>query len=425
MRSTDDLEDLLKERADQYLLYPSDTVWKNIQKELHPTRTWAYVTVAALLLFSAGVTMVIKKETASVVKPRAGQIAYQFLKQENGEDGFLKRSIAQDPVNLMREGQGQQSDRRLLSASLQPSIVREKDTLEDLTVPEQLSLPDFSVISRIPNPKQSSAKRVEKKNIISTAIASVVQTARKIGKETSWQIYGGPTLGYRFLSGEASRSNYQYTAFSLSTNAQFPRNVKDVVNHRPGLGFELGTAMIYPLTKKLNIRAGLQANYNQYQIDAYSSVPEIANYGMNNLRTGSTPISTVSYYSNTDGYRKATLRNEHYMLSLPLGLDYRVMGNAKVNLTVGTSIQPTYVFANYSYLISTNLKNYAKAPNLNRRWNMNSSVEASLNVQQGKFRWSIAPQFRYQLLSSFKEKYPIRENLTDMGIKVGIIRTIQ
>ncbi|MEY4661301.1 MAG: hypothetical protein RLZZ42_1253, partial [Bacteroidota bacterium] len=30
-----------------------------------------------------------------------------------------------------------------------------------------------------------------------------------------------------------------------------------------------------------------------------------------------------------------------------------------------------------------------------------------------------------QLLSSFNEKYPIRENLTDMGIKVGIIRTIQ
>lgn len=425
MRSTDDLEDLLKERADQYLLYPSDTVWKNIQKELHPARTLAYIAIAALLLFSAGVTMVIKKETASVVKPRAGQIAYQFLKQENGEDGFLRRTIAPDPVNLVRDGQGQQSARRLLTESLRPSIVREKDTLENLTLPEQLSLPDFSVISRIHNPKQSPAERVDKKNIISTAIASVVQTARKIGKETSWQIYGGPTLGYRFLSGEVSRSSYQYTSFSLSTNAQFPRNVKDVVNHRPGLGFELGTAMIYPLTKKLNIRTGLQANYNQYQIDAYSSVPEIANYGMNNLRSGSTPISTLSYYSSTDGYRKATLRNEHYMLSLPIGLDYRVIGNTKINLTVGTSIQPTYVFANYSYLISTNLKNYAKAPNLNRRWNMNSSVEASLNVQQGKFRWSIAPQFRYQLLSSFKEKYPIRENLTDMGIKVGIIRTIQ
>jgi hypothetical protein len=145
MRSTDDLEDLLKERADQYLLYPSDTVWKNIQKELHPARTLAYIAIAALLLFSAGVTMVIKKETASVVKPRAGQIAYQFLKQENGEDGFLKRTIAPDPVNLVRDGQGQQSARRLLTESLRPSIVREKDTLENLTLPEQLSLPDFSV----------------------------------------------------------------------------------------------------------------------------------------------------------------------------------------------------------------------------------------------------------------------------------------
>ncbi|MEO0000228.1 MAG: hypothetical protein RL766_274, partial [Bacteroidota bacterium] len=51
--------------------------------------------------------------------------------------------------------------------------------------------------------------------------------------------------------------------------------------------------------------------------------------------------------------------------------------------------------------------------------------EASLNIQQGKFKWSVAPQFRYQMLSSFKDKYPIKENLTDLGIKVGIIRTIQ
>jgi hypothetical protein len=201
--------------------------------------------------------------------------------------------------------------------------------------------------------------------------------------------------------------------------------VKDVVNHRPGVGFELGTAMYIPISKRISIKAGLQANYNQYQIDAYSSVPEIANYGMNNLRTGTTPISTVSYYSNSDGYRRATLRNEHYMLSMPIGLDFRVLGNNKINFSVGSSIQPTYVFANYSYLLSTNLKNYAKAPNLNRRWNINSAVEASLNIQQGKFKWSVAPQFRYQILSSFKDKYPIRENLTDLGIKVGIIRTIQ
>jgi hypothetical protein len=33
--TTDELEELLKERSDQYLLYPSDRVWSNIKKELH------------------------------------------------------------------------------------------------------------------------------------------------------------------------------------------------------------------------------------------------------------------------------------------------------------------------------------------------------------------------------------------------------
>jgi hypothetical protein len=76
-------------------------------------------------------------------------------------------------------------------------------------------------------------------------------------------------------------------------------------------------------------------------------------------------------------------------------------------------------------LISTNLRNYAKEPSLNRRWNINTAVEASVNFQSGSFRWSIAPQYRYQLLSSFKNKYPINEKLFDMGLKLGVIKTIR
>ena len=425
MRSTDDFEDLLKERSDQYLLYPSDAVWNNIQKELHPARIWAYTAAVFVLLFITGVTMVVKKESASLVKPRAGQLAYEFIKQAEGTNGFLNKKV---PEEASRPSSEFQKKIQLESADIKTweSVkVNEKITDIQSQVSTNIELPHQVVPLQAATKKVFKTNREEKKNIISNALETVFETARKIGKQTSWQVYGGPTRGYRFLSGEASRSSYQYTSFALSTNAQFPRNVKDVVNHRPGIGFELGTAMYIPISKRISIKAGLQANYNQYQIDAYSSVPEIANYGMNNLRTGNTPISTVSYYSNSDGYRRATLRNEHYMLSLPIGVDFRVLGNNKINFSVGSSIQPTYVFANYSYLLSTNLKNYAKSPNLNRRWNVNSAVEASLNIQQGKFKWSVAPQFRYQMLSSFKDKYPIRENLTDLGIKVGIIRTIQ
>lgn len=92
---------------------------------------------------------------------------------------------------------------------------------------------------------------------------------------------------------------------------------------------------------------------------------------------------------------------------------------------MATTLQPTYVFANYSYLISTNLRNYAKEPTLNRHWNVNAAVEANLNIDKGGYKWSIGPQFRYQLMSSFKNKYPITENLMDFGIKVGVIKTIK
>ncbi|MEN9883822.1 MAG: hypothetical protein RLZZ420_1039 [Bacteroidota bacterium] len=425
MRSTDDLEDLLKERSDQYLLYPSDAVWNNIQKELHPARIWAYIAAAFILLFITGVTMVLKKESASMVKPRAGQLAYQFIKQAEGTNGFLTKKVPEEVSRPLSELHKKILFERADIKTWESVKVNEKVTDIQSQVSSNIELPHQVVPFQAATKKVIKTNREEKKNAISNALETVFETARKLGKQTSWQVYGGPTLGYRFLSGEASRSSYQYTAFALSTNAQFPRNVKDVVNHRPGIGFELGTAMFIPINKRISLKAGLQANYNQYQIDAYSSVPEIANYGMNNLRTGNTPISTVSYYSNSDGYRRATLRNEHYMLSLPIGVDFRVLGNNRINFSIGSTIQPTYVFANYSYLLSTNLKNYAKAPNLNRRWNVNSAVEASLNIQQGKFKWSVAPQFRYQILSSFKDKYPIRENLTDLGIKVGIIRTIQ
>jgi hypothetical protein len=266
----------------------------------------------------------------------------------------------------------------------------------------------------------------DKKNLIASTIESVIAKAKIIGKNAQWQFYLTPSLSYRRLEGKATSSTYQYTSFPYSTNSLFARDVNDAVKQHPYIGLELGTAMRYPLTNKLSLKTGLQFNYNQYKIDAYTGVPMLATYGMNNIGFGGrTPINTVSIYSNTDGYRKTTLKNEHILLSIPIGLEYLIAGNKNLNLSIASSIQPSYLIGNNAYLISTNLKNYAKEPTLSRRWNLNTAVEASLNFQSGSYRWSIAPQYRYQLLSSFKNKYPIKENLFDMGLKLGIIKTIR
>jgi hypothetical protein len=419
--SKEEMDELLKEKSDQYLLYPSDRVWKNIHKELHPSNGWRYASLTVLFLFIASVSIQVKKNELSKGVMNQKASLYQFISSPSSDlanntlrlpELFIPvqvSGLSKDPLSIQQ-----------LSDRISPAIINERSLA--LELPQQIAgrptlipTPDVSLTAATP--------KEEKKHSLSETIDLVVTTAKKISKDIKWQVYGGPSVGYRRLEGHATRNIYQYAVYSLSTNAVFARDVKDVVNHKPAMGFELGTAMIYPLSKRLSIRTGIQANYSQYQIKAFSSIPEIATYAVNNSSSG-TALSAVSMYRNNEGLSPATIQNEHYMLSIPMGLDYRVSGNEKLNFSVGSSIQPTYVFANYSYLLSSNLQNYAKEPSLNRNWNINGAVEASVNFEHKGYRWSIAPQFRYQLLSSFKDKYPVKENLMDMGIKIGIIKTI-
>jgi len=422
---TDELEDLLRERSDQYLLYPSDRVWNNIQKELHPNRTLRYGLLVLFLFLGTTTAIVVNKEKASYASSPLGQVAAKFVERDliaTMADGYAETNVSNTGIDRYNAFQHNQAQKHLTSFAEIASPEQ-----KDLTVqlPNNLEIAALQAKLQENKTPETVVPKEDKKNAIGAAIETVIEQAKKIKRNASWQIYASPTMGYRRLKGEASGSTYQYSVFSLSTNAVFARNVKDAVSHKPGMGFEIGTAMFYPLSQKLNFKAGLQANYNHYQIEAYSAVPEIANYGMNNYAFGSYPISAVSFYRNNSGYSPAILRNEHYMISMPVGIDYEIAGTRKLNFSVASTLQPTYVFANYSYLLSTDLKHYAKEPTLNRRWNMNAAIEANLNIEKGGFKWSIAPQFRYQMLSSFKKKYPIKENLTDFGIKVGVIKTIK
>lgn len=427
--SQEELENFIKERADQYLIYPSDPVWSNIERKLHPNRIWTYISLAFLMFGISGSLVMFNVEEQKEVPAKTGQIAYSFIESDPIEKSFknLQSITVSAPRKNIHTGHLTIHNNTTVTAE-EMAIEPDQDIVfESFSDATAITLPESVLKLKGNKPKniKPSIKAEMKKLFVST-YETVVAQAKKISKKASWQLYATPTVSYRKLTGQASSASYQYSTFSYSTNSVFARDVNDAVRHKPGIGMEIGTSMLYPLTKKLTLKTGLQLNYNHYQIEAYRGVPEIANYGMNNVGYGGRiPISTISYYRNADGYRPATLRNEHYMISMPIGLDLIIAGNKKSNFSIASSIQPTYVFANYSYLISSNLKNYAKEPSLNKRWNINSSFEANVNIQQGDYTWSFGPQFRYQMMSSFKNKYPIKENLIDMGLKLGVTRTIR
>ena len=426
--SPEEFEDILKEKSDQYMLYPSDRVWDNILDKLHPFRRVKYFSILLLFMAAASTAIILSNEESKHAIADSGRIAHAFVKNNHFESLIKNHNNGQIKLNIAGTKKQKQPAARVEKVISVDQRLAEHIELSTkkitLPVPKQISVGENSIQQSINNVLAEQEKKEAKKHNISNTLVSVIEKAKKIKKNSSWQFYITPTISYRSLSGQASKSVYQYSQYFLNTNAPFARDVKDAVNHSPGIGLEIGASMYYPITKKLSFKIGGQVNYNQYKIKAFSSVPEIATYGMNNFIGGNVPINAVSVYRNNTGYSNSTLRNEHYMISIPIGFDYRVLGNKKVNLSVASTIQPTYVFANYSYLISTNLRNYAKEPSLNRKLNINGAFEASLNINSGGLKWSIAPQYRYQMMSNFKNKYPIRENLMDFGIKFGVTKSI-
>lgn len=246
---------------------------------------------------------------------------------------------------------------------------------------------------------------------------------KKPGKNRlGWQIYLSPSISYRNLYGTINKNSYSAQILYASLPGR-PQNVNDAVFQSPSIGTELGTAMVYNIGKHLRIKGGLQFNYSQYIISAYSYSAEIAPLSAAGI--GHTEINAISFHRNFDGYSKTQLTNEHFSISIPVGAELIVFGNKDFAFNIGATLQPGFMLNNQSYMLSTNLKNYAKVPSLYRTFNVNTAIEAFLSFNMGSVRWNVGPQLRYQLMSSYKESYPIKEHLYDYGLKIGVTKTIR
>ena len=246
---------------------------------------------------------------------------------------------------------------------------------------------------------------------------------KKPGKNNlGWQLYFGPTISYRRLYGTVNENSYS-NAMMYSSLPGRPHDINSAVSHSPSVGMELGTAMVYSINKRFRVKGGLQFNYSQYSIGAYNYNAEIT--PLNAAGIGHTEIKALSYHRNFDGFSYSQLRNERFSISIPVGAELVVLGNKNVQFNIAGTLQPGFMLNNNSYLLSTNLRNYAKVPSLYRDFNINTAIEAFLSINKGTFKWNIGPQFRYQLLSSFKQNYPIKEHLYDYGIKVGMTKTLK
>jgi hypothetical protein len=456
--SNRDFEQYLKDNADQYRMFPSDKVWKGVNSALHTRRKWYGFWLGFLLLATGGAVTWVMTTYPSSKKENSVAAGINTSATLLASTAHVSEKATQDIKNLLpfsREketGVIQSSFPRELEVSsllvVVPGAIQNIDTKESVDLLtasryhiSQIERNQNEIIARIDgvttgeiattfaiNQKTDDSysepavtDNVEVKKDPAKQAPLTIESVtnayqfKKAAKKISWQLFMTPTVSYRRLSVNKSLDNpsaYNYPFASLS-------DVNSAVTHKPDLGLQIGVSGRYPITKSLKLRGGIQFNINRYDIKAYAFNGEVATIDLNG-GSGSSSISTWTNYRNFAGYKSDWLKNYYFSISAPIGAEIKLIGNNKTSFGIAGTLQPTYILKDRAYLISTDYKNYAEVPRLVRHVNLNTSFETFVNYTSGKTKWQVGPQVRYQILSSFHNKYPVKENLFDFGIKLGV-----
>ncbi len=471
-----DFEQFVKQNADQYRMFPSEKVWRGIHHSLHTRSRWYGIGLALLLLTAVSVTWVMlipsnknqqvadklppvaaiqpatqpvtetKPVVIAPVKPAANKVIYIASADNQHENLFIADLIQPaektDEINNNETnpvtatitespepaGSIKASDfvvkhspvynnESPVSKATQVIVVASPVKEKELLITEKKSTHPVIL-------KEEADPAVSLRDINLLTIESVVNSYEKAAKKNKFALraYFTPTISYRRLREDNPFISASRSAGSPASTTLAIADVNSVVTHKPDIGLQLGVNGGYPLTKKLTFIAGLQFNVSKYDIRAYDYPSETATIALISGTTVPNSVSTETTYRNYSGSTSEDwLSNLYFSASLPIGLELRLSGKQKTEIGIGGTIQPTYLLGNRTYLLSTDYKNYAEVPSLTRKWNMSTSLEAFAGYSTGKINWRIGPQVRYQLLSSYRKQYPVKEHLFDYGLKIGIM----
>ncbi|GAA4744732.1 hypothetical protein [Flavisolibacter ginsenosidimutans] len=434
----ENFEDFLKRSADGLRMKAPDKVWQNLSKELNKRRRrFAFGLSALLLISSASGYYIINSfahDKISTQQPSHPAIKPGLQTGINKEENTETTGTTGAKVISMQPRIDQQTapgfnalenSGKVIALNFDKQLpnIKKQEMTGTETEPESVFTPitvdAYTDESEVTAPVEAMQGLKKSDETFPFTIESVINSYKPKSKHFETQLYFTPTISYRKL---AENKSYLRGLTPSAIPAGYPAlgsSVNSYVTHKPAIGFEAGFVAKYLLSNSVRIRSGLQFNVNRYDVKAFSSSGSIATIALNN-GSGIDSLHTYSTYSNLSGYKSDWLQNLSFQLSAPVGVEYLFKGTDKMRFGLATTVQPTYILGDRAYLITTDYKNYIEVPWLIRRWNVNTAFETFVTLQGAKTKWQIGPQVRYQLLSSFISKYPVKENLFDFGLKVGV-----
>jgi hypothetical protein len=442
MYQDESFERMLKDTTDEYKMYPSQQSWENIQKRIRPKNNlfnFKSIGLSAALLLgfaisisdeqttkntnSSFVTNFIddqelpvteapsQKNTAKVI-PIAAAVRVKQVSPELPQTiitDAIGKEVSELNSQQLHEGAGISAEEEMPSLtkatitidqhSTAPSINAKAITedIEPVLAADQV-LPLIEPLAEEQLPTNADVP-----------VIAVPKPKRQL------QFYIASSASYRVL----------YSDNKLTFGNILQQDPEKVAKHSPSMGVEFGSAILFPLTKNINFRTGIQLNYTRYNVELYRSNPQVATVIMNNNSGVIQRVTSLSSQNNNGLFKSDEVANETYQLSLPVGLEFKLVGKRNLQWQLATNVQPTYLISASGYLLTSNFEKYIKAPDLLSNLNLNTSLETFIRWNVRDIQLQAGPQLRYQVFSNSQEGYPIKEHLVDYGFRIGIVKTLK
>jgi hypothetical protein len=279
---------------------------------------------------------------------------------------------------------------------------------EKALYPDDASFKNFDLLNAPFIPKDTRLNSENKE---------IAKKPLKKKKNAEWTFYLTPLISNVSFDKKTIRPTSQNVSSIVVLANQAPSEVH--LMHNAGFGLEAGADVAFYLSKKLKFVTGGKFNYSSYNHISNYIHPTFATLILND-KAGAYAQNYVTHYGNGQSNSRVPLTNYTLEAAIPLGLQYIVWKNGKIQIDLASAIEPSAILKGNAFIISSNGGYYINDASLIRTLNLAANFGSYITFSGRKIKWHIGPDFRYQLLSTYKNIYGSKEHFLDYGIRIGI-----
>ena len=467
--NNNEFEHFLKDSIENFIMIPQRKVWYGIYNHLHPEKKWPSIAVCFCILVSImhlGISnnkqintnsqiakneslnnqnildaQIIKDNTVALNQNTANIIAQRIITDDisgtsnsitNQIDGtsltalynntFFTSSTKNKFNVAIQNGTIEENEIKTINTvGVKENIIEEeKATIQNNATPKKTILESLTSTTNAENKIANKEKKIEPKpedNFASFAKTVIIPKLRN-KKEISY--YVTPSVGYRVLvQRESTPTSIAASTFNgVGSGITLPNaDASLAIKDQQAFNMEIGAAVSHKINKKIKLTTGVQVNYTNY-ISKATSLDHPTQNVVASSRNSGVEYRSMDFSSNPG---QLSLNKTTLQISVPIGVEYTVLGNDNIKLNVAASVQPSYVIAGSGYVLSADTKYYVSEKDLLNRFNVSASLETFVSIKTASgIHFNVGPQVRYQLFSNYKKNYNFSEKLYNIGAKIGV-----